>query len=166
MQCVTRKAQSSKSFGMKKCVMLVVGVLFATGSFAQGEKNPVSWSFWKKKMDATTYEIHLTAAIGDGWHTYSQTTPGGGPVPTAIEFIKNPLLILQGEAKENGKLEKHFEPLFNVEVRQFSDKVDFVQIVKVKGRIKANLAGTIRYMTCNDQQCLPPTEQKFSVTLD
>ena len=47
-----------------------------------------------------------------GWHIYSQTTPEGGPVPTTIEFTKNPLVNLQGTAKETGKMEQRHEELF------------------------------------------------------
>jgi hypothetical protein len=64
-----------------------------------------------------------------------------------------------------GKLEQHAEPLFGVDVKQFSNKVDFVQVVKVKGNIKTVVAGTIDFMVCNDKQCLPPSSQKFSISL-
>jgi thiol:disulfide interchange protein DsbD len=43
--------------------------------------------------------------------------------------------------------------------------VDFVQIVKVKGKAKTNLAGKVEYMVCNDKECLPPAETDFSVNI-
>ena len=130
-----------------------------------GQENPVKWSFTAKKIADKTYEIHLTARIEDEWHIYSQTTPDGGPVPTSISFFKNPLLVMQGETKEMGKLEKHFEKLFNVEVMQFSDKVDFVQTVNLKTNVKTNIAGKVAFMTCNDEMCLPPKSVPFSISL-
>lgn len=145
---------------MRKSAMLLAAFLFTTICFAQ-VKDPVQWNFSSKKIDATTYEVHLMAAIDAGWHLYSQTTPYGGPVATSIAFTKNPLVTPQGSAKEVGKLEKHFESLFGVDVKQFSNKVDFVQTVKVKGSIKTTLNGTVEYMTCNDHECLPPTTRKF-----
>ena len=63
-------------------------------------------------------------------------------------------------------MDKHFEPLFGVEVKQFSNKVNFVQTVKLKGKVKTNLNGTVEFMTCNDYECLPPSKQKFSITLN
>jgi thiol:disulfide interchange protein DsbD len=77
-----------------------------------------------------------------------KTTPKGGPVPTEIKFKKNPLVSINGKIKEVGKLEKHHEPLFDVEVRQFSEKVDFIQILKLKGKAKTALMGTVMYMVC------------------
>lgn len=126
-------------------------------------KDPVQWTFTAKKIDATTYEIHLNAAIRGKWHLYSQSTPDGGPVATTIEFTKNPLLILQGKPKEVGKLHQKHEPLFGVDVKQYGGKVDFVQTVKLKSPVK--IAGTIEFMVCDDTQCLPPATQKFSKPL-
>ena len=149
---------------MRKIFLLSVIVLISSLSFAQ-VKNPVKWTFSSKKIDATTYEVHISATLENGWHIYSQTTPDGGPVPTSIEFTKNPLLNLQGTATETGKLEQRHEELFGVDVKQYSNKVDFVQTVKIKGNVKTTLNGTIEFMTCNDHECLPPTKQQFSIPL-
>jgi len=128
-------------------------------------KDPVKWSFSSKKMNDNTYQVRLTANIENGWHLYSQTTPDGGPVPTTIEFAKNPLLVIDDKAKEVGKLEQHHEPLFGVDVKQFSNRVEFIQTVKMKGKVKTTLNGTVEFMTCNDHECLPPKSQKFSIAL-
>ena len=128
-------------------------------------QNPVSWSFTAKKTADLTYEIHLTATIAKGWHIYSQSTPDGGPAPTAIAFSKNPLLTIPGDVKEIGKLEQHNEPMFGVDVKQYSDNVDFLQAVKVKGNAKTVIKGSVEFMVCNDKQCLPPKTVEFSVSL-
>ena len=139
-------------------------MITATAMFAQIQ-NPVKWSFTSKKISTGKYEIHLIANIDNGWHIYSQTTPDGGPVPTTISFSKNPLLTLDSIAKEVGKLEQHNEPLFGVDVKQFSNKVDFVQTVTLKANVKTNAIGTIKFMVCNDKQCLPPKTISYSVAL-
>ena len=149
---------------MKKILALAVSLVVLNVVNAQ-VKNPVQWAFSAKKINATTYEVHLTATIENGWHVYSQTTPEGGPVPTSIEFAKNPLLVVDGRATEIGKLEEHHEPLFGVDVKQFSNKVVFVQQVKVKGKAKTSLSGSLDFMTCNNRECLPPKTQKFSIAL-
>jgi thiol:disulfide interchange protein len=149
---------------MKK--IFALGLCLVTLNWVNAQvQGPVDWAFTAKKINATTYEVHLTATIEDGWHVYSQTTPDGGPAPTAIAFSKNPLLVLDGTAKEVGKLEQRHEELFGVDVKQFSHKVDFVQVVKLKGKAKTALTGTVDFMTCNDSQCLPPQTQKFSIAL-
>lgn len=140
-------------------------LLFTVFGYGQIQK-PVKWSYTAKKINPTTYEVHLTANIDGRWHIYSQTTPDGGPVPTSIKFNNNPLITFQGAAKEVGKLQQKHEPLFGVDVKQFGEKVDFVQTIKLKTPVKTNIAGSIEFMVCDDTQCLPPTTQKFSVALN
>lgn len=149
---------------MKK--VFAVMVLSLVSFFSYGQvKNPVAWAFTAKKINATTYEVSMSATLEQGWHIYSQTTPEGGPAPTVISFAKNPLLSLEGDVKEVGKMEQKHEPLFGVDVKQFSNKVVFVQQVKVKGKAKTTLTGSLDFMTCNNRECLPPKTQKFSIAL-
>ena len=149
---------------MRKFSLLLLSIMLVTLSFAQ-IKDPVDWTYSAKKINATTYELRLKAKIEDGWQLYSQNTPDGGPIPTTISFKKNTLATLSGPAKEVGKQEKRFEELFGVEVRQYSDKVEFVQLVKVKAGVKTTVSGTVEFMTCNDKECLPPKTEHFSIPL-
>jgi thiol:disulfide interchange protein DsbD len=150
---------------MKKYLLAGVLLFCANFLFAQIQ-TPVSWTTSYKKINDKTYEIHLTANMNSGWHIYSQTTPEGGPIPTSLTFTKNPLVTMEGKAKEVGKLEQHVEPLFgNIDVKQFSNKVDFVQLVKLKAPVKTSVNVAVEFMACNDKQCLPPKTEKFSVAL-
>ena len=150
---------------MKKLLFTIylLGALI-TSSFGQILK-PVQWNFSVKKLDEKTYEVHLTANISQGWHIYSQYTPKGGPVPTAVTFTKNTAILSLGKPQEVGKLQQKVEKAFDMEVKYFSDKVDFVQVVKVKTQTPQNFSGTIEFMACNEKQCLPPTEEDFTLTL-
>lgn len=150
---------------MKKYIFLYLFLMIALFNYAQIQK-PVKWNYSAKKLNPTTYEVHLTASIDGKWHIYSQTTPDGGPIPTSIKFNTNPLIRLQGATKEVGKLQQKHEPLFDLDVKQFGNKVDFVQMVKLKAPVKTNVAGSIEFMVCDDTQCLPPSTQKFSIPLN
>ena len=55
-----------------------------------------------------------------------------------------------------------FHHVINVAI---AEKVDFVQVVKVKGTAKTNLAGKVEFMVCNDEKCLPPAEVDFNVNI-
>ncbi len=125
----------------------------------------VKWAFVAKKKDAKTYEWVASASLPKTWHIYSQTTSKGGPVPTKITFKTNPLLLINGAAKENGALKTTHDPVFDVDVKYFNDKVDFNQLVKLKTAATTNVSGTVEYMICNDEKCLPPTKQAFDVKL-
>ncbi|MGV3767519.1 MAG: protein-disulfide reductase DsbD domain-containing protein [Chitinophagaceae bacterium] len=142
-------------------MMLLAGTVFSV--FAQSNKE-VTWKYTTKKIAANTYEVHMTATINGNWHLYAQDG-GDGPVSTSFKFTKNPLLTTEGNVKEVGKMKKVFEDAFGSEVRFYEKTVDFVQIVKVKGKAKTNLAGTVEFMVCNDKECLPPAEVPFKIAI-
>lgn len=144
-------------------ISLLIGVLL--GFFIRSHAQEIQWSYHIEKIGARKYAVHLTAALSDPWHTYSQTTPLGGPLPTSIQFAKNPLLAFDGQPKEVGKLEQIHDEAFGVDVKYYQNKVDFVTNVELKSDLKTNVSGTIKYMVCTDEQCLPPATASFSLPL-
>ena len=153
---------------MKKSAVTFLMAFFVIGAFAQVE-NPVSWTYEAHKKAANTYEIVLTATVDHPWHIYSQFTAKGGPIATEIKFKPNPLVAIKAaKPKEIGKIEKTMDSNFGtppIQVSYYSDKVQFVQTVTLKGNVKTNIAGTVEYMVCNDNKCLPPTKKAFDLKL-
>jgi thiol:disulfide interchange protein DsbD len=64
-----------------------------------------------------------------------------------------------------GKLEKFKDEVLDVTAFQYSNKVSFVQVVKLKGRAKTNVTGKLEFQTCDDKKCLPPKTVNFSIAL-
>ncbi|MBC7886604.1 MAG: sugar transporter [Ferruginibacter sp.] len=148
---------------MKKLAFAFVMVLIFGATNAQQK---ISWAYTAKKLANNTYEIHITATPPPGWHIYSQLTPEGGPVPTTFKFNNNALVVLEGKVGEKGKLISYFDKNFKVNVKYFEGRADFVQMVTVKGKIKTNISGEVESMICNDRICMPPTTEKFNVSLN
>lgn len=149
---------------MKKIIFALIVTISALNVFAQ-PKDPVTWKYESKKKSDGVYELLITATVPQPWHIYSQFTPKGGPVPTKFTFKPNPLVALDGKAKEVGKLEKTNDQTFKVEVLFFSNSVQFVQTIKLKAKAKTSVSGTVEYMVCNDEQCLPPVKKSFDIKL-
>jgi hypothetical protein len=149
---------------MKKIIYTLLFTMI-TGMATAQIKDPVSWTFEAKKKSADTYEVVLSASIQGKWHIYSQKTGKGGPIPTKVSFKANPLLNITGEVKEIGKIEKVYDEIFQTDVLYLSNKVQYVQTVKLKGKAKTNITGTIDYMVCDDSQCLPPAKKTFDIKL-
>lgn len=143
-----------------KTVIYFIALLLSIASKAQ-----VNWKFSSKKVADNTYDIYLTASVDESWHIYSQFTPDGGPTPTTFIFKKNPLVVFDGAAKEDGKLKVKYEELFGVDIKYFKGNVIFTQRVKVKSNIKTNVTGELKYMACNEEKCLPPQTVNFSIKL-
>jgi len=148
-----------------KAARLIALLLLVLPVLAHAQiESPVKWSFTSKKINDKTYELHMTATIGGGWHLYAQEA-GEGPVPTSFKFAKNPLITTNGKVKENGKLHKTFDKNFDSELKYYTDQVNFVQTVTIKGSVKTNVKGSVEFMVCDDHQCLPPKEVEFSIAV-
>ena len=149
---------------MKKT--LVILLLFTVATASKAQLNPINWTYTAKKTSDKTYEVRLTATIQSGWHLYSQSQPEDAIAePTRITFNKNPLVKLDGNIKEEGKLEKFHDAKLELSANQYSSKVEFVQTVKMKATAKTNVSGSVRFQTCNDEKCLPPKTVTFSIAL-
>ena len=128
--------------------------------------NPVQWTYSAKKIADKTYEVHLTASIQNTWHLYSQTQPEDAiNQPTEILFKRNPLILLDGNIKEVGKMQLFKDEKLKISANQYAGKVDFVQKVKLKSNTKTNLVGSVEYQTCDDKKCLPPKKIDFTIAL-
>ena len=130
----------------------------------KGEDIPtVLWEFSLRKVSDETLLV-MTAHIQNGWHIYSQFTPEGGPIPTSFSFEENKGYTMEGKVKEP-EPEKHYDPNFQLDVWYFSNKAEFTQKIKLKDKNISSVKGTVTYMVCNDQMCLPPVDVPFEIKL-
>ena len=150
---------------MKKIILSALVLFFAITVSAQTQ-DPVKWTYSAKKISADTYELHMTATVSGKWHIYSQDIPEGGAVPTSFTFDKNPLVKTDGKVAEIGKLEKVYDKNFKMNLKFYSNKVDFVQKVKLKTAINTVAKGKITFMVCNDEKCLPPKDVAFAIKIN
>jgi len=149
---------------MKKrlALTLLAGLLFALKGSAQ-ILTPVRWSYAAKKTNPSEAVVFLKADIDAGWHVYSQFVKAGGPVKTTITFTPSAAYTVVGKTIEPKPITR-MEKVFGMEVAFFENSVIFQQKIKLR-KGQATVNGTIEYMTCNDQKCLPPTTEEFSVPI-
>ncbi|MFN3529516.1 MAG: cytochrome c biogenesis protein CcdA [Bacteroidia bacterium] len=154
---------------MKK--WLISSILLLTSMLSSAQiLNPVKWKFEVEKISADEALLKASASIDPGWHLYSQYMTFAedqfGPELTAFTFNKNPKVELIGRVEEIGKLKEEITPVFdNLLVRYFSDKVTFVQKVRVKAE-NTKVTGSVYFMVCDDKQCLPPDDKEFVFELN
>lgn len=145
---------------MKRIFFLLIVLFTCRSAFAQVEGH-VTWAYAAKKVSATEAVVLLKATIDNGWHIYSQHVKDGGPIKTSFKFKPSGEYTLDGKTIEPQAITK-FEKSFSMNVSYFENSVVFQQKVKLKGK-KATVKGTLEYMTCNDQKCLPPEDVDFTV---
>lgn len=148
---------------MKKIILLMM--LLCAGTVLRAQiLTPVQWAYAGKRISRTEAMILIKATIDDGWHVYSQNTTDGGPVKTTIKFSPGQNFKLVGNTIEPKAITR-FEKAFNMNVSYFEHSVVFQQKIKTNGSGPLTVKGTLEYMTCNDQKCLPPDQLDFAVTI-
>ena len=149
-------------------LILYTTLILITGCTAMAQMpDPVKWTYTAKKIADKTYEVHITAAVQNTWHLYSQNQPADAiNQPTEILFKKNPLIAFNGAVKEVGKMQLFKDEKLKISANQYAGKVDFIQIVKLKSNSKTSVVGSVEYQTCDDKKCLPPQKIDFSVALN
>lgn len=128
------------------------------------QDSPVAWSFFSEKTGTDEYTITYSADVKPGWYIYSQHTDPAGPVPTGFYPADNAAIELVGAVTEEGKKKEGMDALFGVNVIKFSGLVLFRQ--KIKAKVGNTITGYLEFMACDDEQCLPPQEVDFEITLE
>ena len=141
------------------CLLMVLGLISA---FAQIQ-DPVQFKYEWKVLSDTEAQIVFTGAIDEGWHVYSTNLPDGGPISATFNVEQIEGLELDGKMMPEGKEIESFDKVFDMKLRYFEEKAVFVQKLKITA---ANyfIEGYLEYGSCNDENCLPPTNYEFSIS--
>lgn len=139
-------------------------LLFSTPVLAQ--MSPVSWSFRAEKVEHNLYQLIFTADVDDGWYIYSQHLDEGGPIPTSISFEKTDHFELVGGTEETANTRKEgMDELFGMNVIKFGEQAVFTQRIRVSDSSQP-VKGSLEFMTCDDERCLPPKTVEFEIELE
>ena len=161
------KIPSSRHLARRLGVLLLPLALLLTslGAKAQIIRDAVSWSHSVEDKSPTEKVIVFSATIKGDWHLYGTELPSGGPTPTSLIVDKIAGAQLVGKLTASKKpIEKH-DPNFDMTLRFYSGQVSFRQTLRITDPKAFAFSGAIRYMVCNDEQCLPPTNWDFSIAL-
>lgn len=147
---------------MRQIGLLLMMALGVSSLWAQ---KPVQWTFSTKKISATEYDLILTAQVAPGWYIYSQYMESDeGPIPTSFTFEPDENYELVDETKEEGHRKEAFDDIFGITLVKYSDYVQFTQRILLKGVLE-KIDGSLDFMTCDNERCLPPTTIKFELKL-
>ena len=130
---------------------------------AQVIRDAVTWSRSVEDKSPTEKVLVFTATVKDPWHLYGTELPKGGPTPTHLLVDKIEGAELVGGLTSTQKPIEKYDPNFEMTLRFFSGKVTFRQKIRITDPKKFAFVGAIRYMACNDEQCLPPANWEFTV---
>jgi DsbC/DsbD-like thiol-disulfide interchange protein len=141
-----------------KNLLLLFLIMLSTWAFSQ--TNPVKFTAYAQN-DTLIFE----ATIEKGWHLYAAHLPNPyeGPLPTELIFDANSNFHLDGKVIEPiGIVE--MDDAFGIEVKYFKNSTIFKQPITRITKSSFTCSGTINYMVCNDQMCIP-LDYSFTITL-
>ncbi len=148
---------------MKKifCSFLILfAAIFACT--AQENSSPVKWRFSVKMTSPDQGVVTVTARVQGGWHIYDLKKVQNGPVPTTFNFADSKGVKFTDEFKPSSPATEKVDPAFGMKIGMWNGNVSFVRHFKLTGNVKdALIKGSIKYMVCDDSNCMPPTTQSF-----
>ena len=125
---------------------------------------PVKWSTKIEMTGESKGEIVFTAAIENGWHVYSNDIdPNVGPSPLTIEYDVLKGVKLDGKLKPSKAPHAEYDNMFEAELRWWTDNVTLRQAFTATAA-DFTIDGTIGYAACNDENCIPPSREPFSLS--
>jgi thiol:disulfide interchange protein DsbD len=133
-------------------IFLLIGVAFTLNAQIS---TPVKWNM--RIESGNTLVFH--AQIAQGWHLYDLNLPEGGPLPTVFNFDKISGARLEGKVETKTKIISQYDNTFKMDVRWFAENPTFTQRLTVSDRQSFVVEGHIDYMACNDENCIPATEE-------
>jgi thiol:disulfide interchange protein DsbD len=119
-----------------------------------------------KGGNAATVELSVT--IKEGWHVYALTQPAGGPTALRVTVDDNQVALAAG-APSGTPPQKRHDPSFGLETKFYTHAFTIqvpVQLKQQPGTGRQNIPVSVRFQSCSDRECQPPTTVHLTVPVD
>lgn len=154
---------------MKKLrlISLLFGILLSMPLMAQMTAQPITWDAEISPVEGDIYEIKVIGIIDQPkWHIYDLTNYGDtGPTPTKLIINKSSDYKLIGKTQITSKVHKAFDQMFGMEIGTCAGKVVIVRKIEALKSTTTKVTINIEWQACDDQSCLPPTDETLVITL-
>lgn len=147
---------------MSKKIFLSILLTISSISLFSQIYEPIKWTV-SSNEDGQTVEIKFDVTIDKGWHLYGMSLPENGPRATSFNFVTIENATLIGTVTSSSNLIRQYDDLFEMELNWYAKSASFSQKVKTTGK-PYHIAGTIEFMGCNGETCLPPIKVPFDIS--
>lgn len=150
---------------MNKLAILLITVLMMCCGYSKGQTSSgqVTWECILKRKSPDEGVISIKAKIPQGWHMYALGNSPKSPIKMNFKFQPDKSYELVGKVSQPTPLAK-FEKVLGIPVIYFEHDVEFSQRIKIKGK-NGTIRGTIEFMQCSDEICIPPQEFGFALKI-
>lgn len=149
---------------INRLYMLICTALFmAIPAIGQDmAENPIKWRMSVKMTSADTGTVTMRAILSPGWHLYGTRLPKNGPVPTTFDFSESQGVKFTDDFKPSHQPLDKKDPNFDMTLNWWEGDVTFTRNFKLTGTVTdAEIIGKVKFMGCNDANCLPPKTLSF-----
>ena len=144
---------------MYRILFSLLAVIFSISVRGQ-MMDPVHFTSQLKMLEGDEAEIIFSATVDPGWHVYSTDMGNDGPISATFNAVKMDGVETVGKLKPRGNVVKQFDKMFDMELRFFEHKAEFVQQVRFT-KPQYTIECYLEYGACNDEMCMPPTQVDF-----
>lgn len=144
--------------------LIALLMLLGGGTSAVGQiiNDAIRWSHQLENQGADMYTLIFTAKLKPNWHLYGTQIPPNGPQPTALLMDELAGAELIGELTPMRKAIEKYDEIFEMNISYYEGEIRFRQTFRVNDPKAFRMAGAVRYMVCDDTNCLPPSTYEFA----
>jgi thiol:disulfide interchange protein DsbD len=160
------------SLGLVLMGAVSAGSLLAAAVVAQSAPSRVHWQAALVEPVAlgpgVAASIAVSAQIDAGWHVYALTQAPGGPTALQIAVDENPV-VEPGGAPVGPNPETRHDPSFDLDTQYYLRGAEFQVPVVFRRTPDAGrqwIPISVRFQSCSDRECLPPTTVHLRVAID
>jgi thiol:disulfide interchange protein DsbD len=146
---------------MKKYILYLFFFFISISCLNAQIFDPIKWSTSIEKISDTEFNLIAKATLEEGWHLPSQETFDEdvlGPISTEFSFSEKENNYELIGTTEEPQVEPHFDPIFQIDLKNFSNEAIFKQHVKLLKTDLKSIKSTVFFSVCDDEKCLPPEE--------
>lgn len=113
------------------------------------------------------FAVRLHAEVAEGWYMYALKSPAGQPLSVSLDSLPAGI-DTTGTLRQSDPTRK-YDPNFEADAFFYDDTAEVRTGLQVDEEMTPGtytVSGSVRYMVCNDEMCMPPTTTPVSVTVD
>ena len=109
----------------------------------------------------------LHAEVEEGWYMYALDSPAGQPLSVSLDSLPAGI-DTTGTLRQSDPTQK-YDPNFEADAFFYEDSAEVRAGLRVGKEVEPGtyvVGGSVRYMVCSDQMCMPPTTKPVSMTIE
>jgi thiol:disulfide interchange protein DsbD len=149
---------------------LLISLVCAAHAQPGGSASKVTWTVQGDTLAVgTTGTVTLQASVAEGWKMYAPDSPPPtvGVAVTDLEANRSGVVLGTDSLSYTGGATA-YDPNFGKDVHFFSGEARLRLPIAISADARSGthaLQGTLRFMVCTEEICLPPATEQFNTTV-